>query len=711
MTRNRHASRNTVAVKITPAHPLLAQDILGRVPASVPVLVVDSVLAALTHPSAWKRRLALLVTLSLYAATLHAILSARTGTYSPSSRARASTPRRTRHQIALDSLDSEAAAYTPEQPSALQAANLARLTDLVNSRQSSYPSKLFGDKALAVGSSRVVGVTAVLLHWKRKKGLDLVISHLSSYPFIREIIVWNNRPGVNLKSSDFNVRPHPSGLLPKPKLRIFNSPSNVHDAGKHFACSLASYPHCYFNDDDWLNVHMDAQYSHYLECCAGKDKGRIVSNTMPIIHLEHRRWRFENQAVDMHTGFTWLGTGSFAPRQFSIRFLQQQGAAPVLLTRQQSMLSDMYFSLWTNTYPEQMPNNLVPIDVEGGEVGWSRGADVDQWAVVYGNILDAMRKLFDTLSLDHPDLSPDPFPAADPPPESDVRAPCANDGCLFTTSMSPFPPPSALTFPVKQQRSWLASLMFGRRKDRNDVATTRRLRHTSGNLLRRDIGPGFDPWDIQHIHEHEQKFRDVLPGEQMWDWPSDEWWTNNGSWHLAVDGKGQDTCWESWKNPDKDDYFGLSFVIPRFIRKIRIICSPDLAHIVSPAHAHRVGDHDGWQVFTSRDDTLKEWEPRQLVGTPLVKTKPLSNNLVQVEFTLEPILSTELHPANNYLNRRLREEFQDDGDAGDLEGDFMIDSNGDHVEEVGVEKLKFVSSGAERQRVKVCGFEFDGWEV
>lgn len=66
----------------------------------------------------------------------------------------------------------------------------------------------------------------------------------------------------------------------------------------------------------------------------------------------------------------------------------------------------MYFSLWTNSYPEQvstlcrknnvgfalmsfeqMPNNLVPIDVEGGEVGWSRGADVDQWSVVYANVV------------------------------------------------------------------------------------------------------------------------------------------------------------------------------------------------------------------------------------------------------------------------------------------------------------------------------------
>ena len=58
--------------------------------------------------------------------------------------------------------------------------------------------------------------------------------------------------------------------------------------------------------------------------------------------------------IDLHTGFTWLGTGSFAPRIFSIRFLNQQSAAPVLLRQEQTLVSDMFFSLWTNSYPEQV---------------------------------------------------------------------------------------------------------------------------------------------------------------------------------------------------------------------------------------------------------------------------------------------------------------------------------------------------------------------
>jgi len=108
---------------------------------------------------------------------------------------------------------------------------------------------------------------------------------------------------------------------------------------------------------------------------------------MPVIHVEHKRWRFENPDINLHTGFTWLGTGSFVPKSLSARFLNQQSAAPVGLSQAETLVSDMFFSLWTNTYPEQMPNSLVPIDVEGEEVGWSKSAGVDQWTVVYANIV------------------------------------------------------------------------------------------------------------------------------------------------------------------------------------------------------------------------------------------------------------------------------------------------------------------------------------
>jgi len=61
-------------------------------------------------------------------------------------------------------------------------------------------------------------------------------------------------PPLVARTQDFPLGSPPGSSLGPPAVRVFNSPSNVHDAGKHFACAMATYDTCYFNDDDWLNV-------------------------------------------------------------------------------------------------------------------------------------------------------------------------------------------------------------------------------------------------------------------------------------------------------------------------------------------------------------------------------------------------------------------------------------------------------------------------
>ncbi|KAI5479864.1 hypothetical protein MNV49_002422 [Pseudohyphozyma bogoriensis] len=558
----------------------MTEDIFRSVPRARVASTLDLLERLLTHRSPLVRRgsfLLFLLFIYYLTSTIHAL-----GSFPPP--VLPAAPSSTKSpQTSL-----AATPYVPAPPTVEQARVYLKLLDLIEGRKSAFPAAPFKRTALSSDTTRVVGVTAVVLHWKRRKGLQLVLKHISRYPFIREIIVWNNNEGIELVADDFVLSSPPESNLSPPVLRIYNSPSNVHDAGKHLACSLASYKHCYFNDDDWLNIYMDSLYVKYLECCAGGggagrggSGGRIASNTMPIIHLEHRRWRFENPEIDLHTGFTWLGTGAFAPRHLSVRFLNQQSAAPVLLQREQTLVSDMYFSLWANSYPEQMPNNLVPIDVEGGEVGWSRGAGVDQWAVVYGNTLDAVRKLFDILLIEEPHLCPDPFPLAPPPPESHTRAPCGNDGCLFSTSISPFPPPSALTYPPLTARKpsfW--SRAYWKSPPSNPV----------------EIEGKFDPYDIASIKAYEAKWSLVDGG-----WPTDQWWTEKGSWHLAVDGKGAETCWESWRR------------------------SLDLENIV--AWQNTGAGPEAWEILT---------ESRRLSGVPHIR--PLGPSQVEVTIPLEPIV-------------------------------------------------------------------------
>lgn len=107
--------------------------------------------------------------------------------------------------------DAAALAYVPAPPTAAQDLAYQDMLSLIVSRKSAYPGHVFQEKALRTASTKVVGVTAVLLHWKRKKGLDLVLRHITRYPYIREVIIWNNRPGIDLKAS---VRSAFSFILP-----------------------------------------------------------------------------------------------------------------------------------------------------------------------------------------------------------------------------------------------------------------------------------------------------------------------------------------------------------------------------------------------------------------------------------------------------------------------------------------------------------------
>ncbi|BGP40383.1 hypothetical protein JCM10449v2_004345 [Rhodotorula kratochvilovae] len=691
-------------VPLIPTHP--QQDILPHVPTALPLVVIDYLLHTLTHTSPLRRRTALFLLLLSFFFVTRILSSVRTSL----------NPARVLPPSLWEQEDTLAAAYVPSPPTGVQQAAYTRLVSLIESRKSAYPPSVFREHALWSETSPIVGVTAVVLHWKRRKGLELVLRHITRYPFIREVIVWNNRPGIDLAVEDFHISAPPGSDLAPAKLRIVNSPSNVHDAGKHLACSMATFEHCYFNDDDWLNVYMDTTYTKYLECCSGRGVtgagagGRIASNTLPIIHLEHRRWRFENPDIDLHTGFTWLGTGSFAPRHLSRRFMQQQSASPVPLSRTQSLVADMFFSLWTNSYPEQMPNDLVPIDVEGGEVGWSRGEGVDQWAVVYGNIRSAVRTLYTILSLSSPAYSPSLFPLASPPAESHTRAPCANDGCLFTTSLTPFPPASALASSYASEpagsrssaggrasRAWLTLTGRGgslvRDGDRADRAVhAQLLRETRRRLEGTQGAPrGFDPlargWSVR---EHEARWNELVrprvgsAGVES-AWPDEGWWVRNGSWHLAVDGRGTDTCWESFRPPEADDHFGLTLVKPRAVRELTIIGSLDLANIV--AWEDLSGGSDSWEVLTVRGDGTGGWEPRSLLSAPRVT--PLSSTTVSVTLSLDPIRTPTTYA--------LRDE-----------GNYEVDEEG---REVAIRKLKVVSRGRKKERVRVCGWDLDGWKI
>lgn len=184
-------------------------------------------------------------------------------------------------------------------------------------------------------------------------------------------------------------------------------------------------------------------------------------------------------------------------------------------------------------------------------------------------------------------------------------------------------------------------------------------------------------------------------------------------------------------DPDKGDLFGLTFVQPRFVRTVTVTGSRDLSNVMSGiGHDSSTNDEDddvlgdgqSWRVYTMREGGAVAglWEPRKLVpvsrfGQPrgghqhqhqqqedyvkvsAVPSTGSSSDVYQVKFALEPIVPTARERAASRA-------------AAAVHG-MTVDENGDYVEEVGIRKIKFVSTGRKRDRLKVCGFELDGWKV
>ncbi|KAF9925066.1 hypothetical protein BGZ67_008926 [Mortierella alpina] len=393
---------------------------------------------------------------------------------------------------------------------------------ILDTRKSSYAFEDFTDEGLQQPENEhLLPATAILLGWKRIEGLKLIVKYLTRYPYIKQIIVWNNNKELKLSQRDFELAladslGHGASSADRtlPELQVYNAAENLHDFAKYMSCSLAKYEHCYFQDDDWLNTHMDALYTNFLT-----SPSLIHTNTLPLIQMEHRRWTFTNEDFNMHAGFSWMGTGSYLPRAKARRLLEQRGNTT--LAKDRFKVIDMYFSIWTNQYPYQLVNYLTPLDQKNG---WSTEVVNDHWSIVFRNMLDAADRLYTALLTNFEVTNKDPFAREEEEPyvsDRHTRSPCHNDKCLFTTSLDPFPDPKEVVF----------------------------------------------KGDLQTIDEQNAKFMEL-------DYPTTEFWRTFAYVH-AVDNDPL-TCWNSFKVPKVGDSFGLRFVKPMALQQLTVVSSKSL---------------------------------------------------------------------------------------------------------------------------------------
>lgn len=72
------------------------------------------------------------------------------------------------------------------------------LKKTIDERFSVYKREQFEEVALK--KNRMIPVTAVLLNWKRMEALQTAVNYISKYPFIKEILVWNNNNETRIYS-------------------------------------------------------------------------------------------------------------------------------------------------------------------------------------------------------------------------------------------------------------------------------------------------------------------------------------------------------------------------------------------------------------------------------------------------------------------------------------------------------------------------------
>ncbi|KAG0199752.1 hypothetical protein BGX28_007014 [Mortierella sp. GBA30] len=393
------------------------------------------------------------------------------------------------------------------------------LSEAGPNRVSSFPANLFtissSNPATESSSSKYIPVTAVILSWKRKEGAKAVVAHLRKYPFIQEILIWNNNADIVLSANDFTDRrsqgsnstttstPNQSW----PTVTVFNSVANLHDFSKYTTCTLAKYDHCYIQDDDWINLALDSMYALFID-----QSDSLVTSTIPAMYAQQRSWMFQNPQIGLHTGFSWLGAGSFMPKKAVFKFLLQLGGSN--LWKERVQLSDLFFSLWRNQYPVVLSHALAPLDQSSS---WS--GRIDQWSVVYEHMTDALVRITTVLSgLGIVQGSPHRVGAkADFVEEEEkplfkdrhTRSSCANDKCLFQTDIDMFPAPESVKWPSEPHN--------------------------------------------RDIHAHEARFK-------AQEYPRPEFVAMH-TYHYAVD-QDLSTCWRSFKPMDKGSFFGVQFVLP-----------------------------------------------------------------------------------------------------------------------------------------------------
>lgn len=306
----------------------------------------------------------------------------------------------------------------------------AHLVKTIDLRRSNYQS---GATLLAV--TAIITIKLQMQREERIACLEVMLRFLVKYPFVQEIIIWNDDAmgsGFNLNGEDLLSKlNHTNHEFPLPVLRVINSPGGMGEMSGHMACSLAKFDTCYHTDEKVLNLNLDTLYTKYLES-DGESGASIVDHASPEEYVAESAYNVWQPDHSLNAGLvSRLSRGSLAAKRLSARYFQQLTTAiqfsergHLRLSTPPSVLGDIQFSIWLNRRPLSLITPVQPALMTGSVARKISHLDPEF-------IDHAYERLNKTIQNSDPFLVPSLFPRAlpshDMKPESEIGVASAYD--------------------------------------------------------------------------------------------------------------------------------------------------------------------------------------------------------------------------------------------------------------------------------------------
>ncbi|QDU10762.1 glycosyltransferase [Gimesia aquarii] len=180
-------------------------------------------------------------------------------------------------------------------------------------------------------------VSACLLSWKRPQNIAQIVTDLRRYPFIDDILVWNNNPEIHL---DIEVE----------GVHVIQSEQNQVTYGRFLCAQRAKHPIIYTQDDDCLVHNIPELYESFL---ASPDR---ITHGLKHPHLFENATNCFGQAQ-----MALVGWGAFFQKEWVsvLEAYREEFGEDELLIRK----ADRFFSLLLNQRHQSLLAQVT--DLEG----------------------------------------------------------------------------------------------------------------------------------------------------------------------------------------------------------------------------------------------------------------------------------------------------------------------------------------------------------